>query len=105
MEEIRARYSVDEGVPATPDQIEREFPSWLARVREPLVLVIDAVDQLDDRSIQLSWLPARFPAASATANRINWLIQPTPSRAGSPALITGGRLSSRGLKGRASQAR
>lgn len=58
MAEIRERYRLGEEIAATPEKIEEEFPLWLAKVqREELVLVIDALDQLSERSRSLNWLP------------------------------------------------
>jgi nephrocystin-3 len=62
MREIRSRYHSDEDVPTTAQEVERQFPAWLARVRgEKLVLLLDAVDQLVDDGASLAWLPARLP--------------------------------------------
>lgn len=62
MEEIRSRYNLEEPIPSTPDAIEREFPTWLAKVQhEPLVLLFDALNQLTGSSSALRWMPRRFP--------------------------------------------
>lgn len=59
MGEIKERYDLREDLPATPEEIAARFPLWLAHVqKERLVLVIDALDQLDDSSRALEWLPA-----------------------------------------------
>lgn len=63
IEEIRARYHVDDPLPATPEQLERELPSWLGRVRgERLVLVLDGLNQLEGNAVHLAWLPIYLPA-------------------------------------------
>jgi tetratricopeptide (TPR) repeat protein len=58
MAEIRDRYGIDDPIPATSGEIERAFPYWLTFVQqEPLLLLIDALDQLDPSSFPLTWLP------------------------------------------------
>ena len=60
--EIRERYQFTDALPDTPQQIEEQFPSWLARVRAArLVLVLDALDQLPDDAARLAWLPPHLP--------------------------------------------
>jgi tetratricopeptide (TPR) repeat protein len=62
MAELRRRNGWPEEVPAQPDEVRREFPDWLVRADgEPLILIIDALNQLGHPHETLSWLPARFP--------------------------------------------
>jgi tetratricopeptide (TPR) repeat protein len=63
MLEIQERYGVTQEVPSSPEKIESEFRYWLGYAsREGLVLVIDALNQLDESSLRsLQWLPDYFP--------------------------------------------
>ncbi|MEP7219128.1 MAG: tetratricopeptide repeat protein, partial [Bacteroidota bacterium] len=57
MVEIRERYNLADEIPTSAEQIEQELPFWLARVQqEKLVLVIDALNQLDNYSLSTKWL-------------------------------------------------
>jgi tetratricopeptide (TPR) repeat protein len=62
MAEIKARTGDGEEPPGKPDEVIRDFPLWLARVREsdPLVLVIDGLNQIEAQ--QMNWLPDFWPA-------------------------------------------
>lgn len=64
--EIRERYGINEEPSADPETLIREFPSWLARTQnEPLIVVLDALNQLEERADgtpSLSWLPEHFPS-------------------------------------------
>lgn len=73
MAEIRERYGLAEELPALPEQIVENFPSWLARVRgERLVLVIDALDRLDGAATALASFPLDY------APQIRLLLSTTP---------------------------
>ena len=65
MLEIRERLDLSEQPPADPDQIVHHFSEWLTYVQEQkLVLVIDALNQLEDYPNHLQsidWLPEDFP--------------------------------------------
>jgi tetratricopeptide (TPR) repeat protein len=62
--EIREHYAFDEEVPGTPEQLETDFPRWLARVGDGrLVLVIDAIDRLVGQAANLAWLPDEIPSS------------------------------------------
>ncbi|MDB5035782.1 MAG: tetratricopeptide repeat domain containing protein [Chlorobi bacterium] len=57
MVEIRERYNLADEIPTSAAQIEQELPFWLARVQqEKLVLVIDALNQLDNYQLSTRWL-------------------------------------------------
>lgn len=64
MQEIRERFQLSEEPPADPDRIVSEFPQWLAYTgNEPLVLVVDALNQLEphpEHLTDLRWLPEDF---------------------------------------------
>jgi nephrocystin-3 len=63
MEEIRIRFSRTEEIPAKPEEIERAFANWLGyTIGEPLLLVIDGINQLSGRALDLQWLPPVVPA-------------------------------------------
>jgi serine/threonine protein kinase/tetratricopeptide (TPR) repeat protein len=59
--EIRERLSLSRELPKSND-LESAFASWLAEVRsEPMVIVLDGLDQLEPAARALSWLPAFIP--------------------------------------------
>ena len=59
---IKERCGIEAPLPEQPEDIERDFPLWLARVQgERLVLVIDALDQLEGQSLAIRWLPTYIP--------------------------------------------
>ncbi len=62
MEEIQERFERADAVPSKPEQIEREFANWLGfAVGKPLVIVIDGINQLTGRALDLRWLPPVMP--------------------------------------------
>ncbi len=62
MEEIKDRYQLEEDVPTLPEQLETDFPIWLAKVqKEKLILILDSLDRLSGISAELRWLPKYFP--------------------------------------------
>lgn len=62
MGEIKERYAIADPLPMTAEAIELAFPVWLAYVqKEPMILALDALNQLDARSLDLAWLPQYFP--------------------------------------------
>jgi nephrocystin-3 len=62
MEEIKARYDLEEEIPTVPEQLENDFSSWLAKVqKDKLILTIDSLDRLSGKSVHLTWLPKYFP--------------------------------------------
>jgi tetratricopeptide (TPR) repeat protein len=63
IEEIRLRFDRAEEVPSKPEELEREFPNWLGfTVGQPLVIVIDGINQLSGRALDLHWIPPSMPA-------------------------------------------
>ena len=69
IEEIRERYGVEEPLPSSSEEIEQEFPSWLARgghlateQGEELLIVLDALNQLDERDQRPGWIPEVIPS-------------------------------------------
>jgi len=62
MSEIKQRYALVDELPVRPEAIVKEFGLWLARVdSEQLVLVIDALNQLEGVGLDLAWLPDYLP--------------------------------------------
>ncbi|MEI8135299.1 MAG: tetratricopeptide repeat protein [bacterium] len=62
MEEIRERYSIEDEIPTIPESLEQDFSSWIAKVqKEKLILIIDSLDRLSEKSALLHWLPNYFP--------------------------------------------
>ncbi|HVZ39313.1 MAG TPA: tetratricopeptide repeat protein [Candidatus Kapabacteria bacterium] len=62
MAEIRERLGVDDPLPTDAAGIREAFPLWLGHLQhENLVLVVDGLDQLDEASRDLSWLPEHIP--------------------------------------------
>ncbi len=63
MEEIRERFERTEELPSKPEEIEQQFANWLGfTVGRPLLLVIDGINQLTGRALDLHWLPPVMPA-------------------------------------------
>ena len=69
IEEIRERFAIKDKPPEKPDELSRSFPSWLYRAEHftnklgiEMLLVIDAVNQLDETGQRLVWLPKSIPA-------------------------------------------
>ena len=65
MGEIKRRYDLPEDIPTDNEKLTEAFPEWLvqATARERLVLVLDALNQVEDRdnAPDLGWLPIYFP--------------------------------------------
>ncbi|MCB0713878.1 MAG: tetratricopeptide repeat protein [Ignavibacteriae bacterium] len=62
MLEIKEYFGVTAQLPNTPEGFVRGLPVWLWYVREPIVVVIDALDQLhSEPSATFNWLPEAFP--------------------------------------------
>ena len=62
MLEMRERFELAEEIPTELADMERELPAWLARARSPVVIFIDALDQLRADPRGLAWLPRFLPA-------------------------------------------
>ena len=66
---IHQRYGVEEELPESSEELEESFAAWLGRVGavdrfegDRLLLVVDALDQFEERSRRLDWLPERLPS-------------------------------------------
>lgn len=79
IEEIRERFAIDEPIPEKAEEIERSFPNWLFRLEHlavqqsiEVLVVIDALNQLDEAGQRLAWLPRTIPVG------VGLLISTTP---------------------------
>jgi tetratricopeptide (TPR) repeat protein len=68
VEEIRERFAIEEEIPSKPEQLEREFANWLYRAGHlarqqgvPMLIVLDALNQLDEQGRRLAWLRGVIP--------------------------------------------
>ena len=65
MLEIKSYLLLPQDIPIDPLQIQKEFQTYLNIIssRCPMLLIIDALNQLEDRhqALSLSWLPNEFP--------------------------------------------
>jgi nephrocystin-3 len=69
MGEIKRRYDLPNEIPDKEDELRAQFPNWLsmAAARGRFVLVLDALNQLEDRdnAPDLVWLPEFIPASTS----------------------------------------
>ncbi len=62
MEEIQDRFDRSEELPSKPEDLERDFANWLGfTVGSPLVLILDGINQLTGRALDLHWIPPVMP--------------------------------------------
>ncbi|MFH2057647.1 MAG: tetratricopeptide repeat protein [Pseudomonadota bacterium] len=65
MQEIKDRYNLQMDIPDKPEELRSQFPNWLsmAAAQGGLVLVLDALNQLEDKdnAAELLWLPEFIP--------------------------------------------
>ena len=63
--EFKRRFGIQQDIPDQPDALRNSFPNWLcmAAAKGHVVLVLDALDQLEDRdgALDLLWLPQVLP--------------------------------------------
>ena len=69
IEEICERFSIDEKVPETKDELEKSFAAWLFRAEHlaaesdtTIYILLDALNQLGEYGRRLAWLPEVIPA-------------------------------------------
>ncbi len=69
IEEICEKFSLDERLPETEAELEKSFAGWLFRAEHlaaesgtPMLIVLDAVNQLGRYGRRLAWLPKTIPA-------------------------------------------
>ncbi len=67
--EIKERYALQDIIPTSTEELERIFPEWLGRIGEvagyendSVLIAFDSIDQLQNHSQSLAWLPNIFPA-------------------------------------------
>jgi tetratricopeptide (TPR) repeat protein len=65
MEEFKRRFDIQQPIPDKPDELKEAFANWLsmAAARGRAILVLDALNQLEDRdaALDLAWLPPVIP--------------------------------------------
>ncbi|MEZ4785686.1 MAG: tetratricopeptide repeat protein [Candidatus Kapaibacterium sp.] len=68
IQELSAHFSVDEEIPTSPQALQQSFQNWLHRAERltsesdiPVLIVIDALDQLSSSGKRLAWLPESIP--------------------------------------------
>jgi tetratricopeptide (TPR) repeat protein len=62
IDEIKARFDRNEEIPSKPEDLERDFANWLGfGAGTPWMLVIDGINQLTGRALDLHWLPPVMP--------------------------------------------
>jgi len=62
IEEIKERFDRSEEVPSKPEDLEGVFANWLGfTVGKPLLVVIDGINQLSGRALELRWIPPMMP--------------------------------------------
>jgi nephrocystin-3 len=72
IEEIRERIHADEPVPQSSTELTQALPSWLGRIsNEPVVILVDAINQFNTEGRFLRWLP-EFSSAN-----LKWVISST----------------------------
>jgi tetratricopeptide (TPR) repeat protein len=63
MAEIKERFSREEDLPTSPEEIERGFPNWLGFTRgEKMLVLLDGINQLSGVALNLGWLPRHIPS-------------------------------------------
>lgn len=67
--EICERFGIEEEIPAEAEKLRNSFPNWLFRAEHlaeeagvPMLVVIDAVNQLGENGQRMTWLPMTIPA-------------------------------------------
>ncbi|MGE3800803.1 MAG: tetratricopeptide repeat protein [Candidatus Kapaibacterium sp.] len=68
VEAIRVRFEIAEELPSRPEELQQSFANWLFRCHHlaekegvGVLIVIDAVNQLDELGQQMAWLPQTIP--------------------------------------------
>ena len=83
VEAIRVRFGVDEELPSNPEELQRSFANWLYRCEHlatkegiNVLIVIDAVNQLDELGQRMAWLPETIPPG------VKLVVSATPGESG-----------------------
>jgi hypothetical protein len=65
MSELKRHFDIRQDIPDNPDELKASFANWLhmAAAKGGMVLIIDALNQLEDRdgALELFWLPEMIP--------------------------------------------
>jgi tetratricopeptide (TPR) repeat protein len=82
VEEIRERFGIDEELPTKEEELERSFSNWLFRCEHlaiqagvQVLIVLDALNQLDESGRRLTWLPKTIPLG------VKLIVSTTPGEA------------------------
>ncbi len=76
IEEIRERIHSEDPVPQSSTELVQELPSWLGRISsEPLVILVDAINQFNTDGRFLRWLP------DYASPNLKWIISSTSGEA------------------------
>jgi len=69
MAETRDRFAITDEIPTNPEDLEKAFPNWLFRAAHKskesgieMLIVVDALNQLDEAGRRLAWLPKTIPS-------------------------------------------
>lgn len=61
--ELKERYAIQEEIPDHLEELKSRLPTWLMYSNgEEIILIIDAVNQLNGREKSLNWLPDELPS-------------------------------------------
>ena len=61
-EELKNRYDIHESIPDSLEELKSKLPTWLMYSKgEKIMLMLDAVNQLESHEKGLNWLPDRLP--------------------------------------------
>lgn len=78
MGELKLHFDIQKDIPDKPDELKAAFANWLhmAAAKGKMVLIIDALNQLEDRdgALELYWLPEMIPP------NIRLVVSSLPSR-------------------------
>ena len=83
VEAIRARFEIAEELPSRPEELQQSFANWLFRCHDlakqkgiGVLIVIDAVNQLDESGQLMTWLPRTIPSG------VRLIVSTTPGASG-----------------------
>ena len=78
MGELKQRFDIPGDIPDKSEELRATFPQWLgmAAVKGRCIIVIDAVNQLEDKdlALELAWLPQKVP------NNIRLILSTLPGK-------------------------
>ncbi len=53
---LKSHFNLEEELPSTPEAIKDQFGQWLAKATQPVILIIDGLNQLQETEITRGWL-------------------------------------------------